>query len=308
MLASDCFVPDIDAKSSDLRNGDVTAQTSQNDILESCDPGRGVAGPDQQGAAEDRKDCSRSAELQSVGSLTVTIQQRSQSREFKLAERPVGWRCHVCHLTCDSLQVFQDHMSGPEHLKTLKDATRHIAQNTFVPRLSRGLQLERQRWCDTCQTHFGGNVIVHRRTQQHKVCKQRCRPFCPVCKRYFRTPRKFVEHMKSVEHKKQVQQDLQEEELITVDAVGCFEGEQQERKVEEGGVEVAEGWMNHHVLQTEDQPELEGGGAKSDAAPGLLLPVSGFLCSSCNKFFYKQTAAQHTHLPLQRLSTTEEQQ
>lgn len=94
----------------------------------------------------------------------------------------------------------------------------------------RGRQTQPQRWCDTCQTRYTGNVIVHRRTKRHKVrelgrrsslessslpplvvclcvtqvCKQRGRPFCPVCKRHFRTPRKFVEHMKSAEHKQQV--------------------------------------------------------------------------------------------------------
>lgn len=272
MLASDCFVPDIDVNSSVSRKDDVTAQAGQSEILGSRDSGAGIVVHDQQGAAENCPDCSRSAELQRVGSLTVTIQQRGRSREFKLAERRGGLRCHVCHLTCDSLQVFQDHMSGSEHLKRLQDVTRHIGHNMCVPQHGRRRQPQSQRWCDTCQTHFSGNVIVHRRTQQHKVCKQRCRPFCPVCKRYFRTPRKFVEHMKSVEHKKQVQQDPQEEELITVDAVGCFEGE--ERKVEQDGVEVTEGG-------TEEQREQGGGGAKSEATPGLMVPVR-FLCPATN--------------------------
>lgn len=37
-----------------------------------------------------------------------------------------------------------------------------------------------------------------------QMCKRLCRPFCPVCERHFRTPRKFVEHIKSAEHKQQV--------------------------------------------------------------------------------------------------------
>ncbi|KAF0022506.1 hypothetical protein F2P81_025132 [Scophthalmus maximus] len=102
-------------------------------------------------------------------------------------------------------------------------------------RTNRGRQPQAQRWCDTCQTHFSGDVIIHRRTKQHKICKQLCRPFCPVCKRHFRTPRKFVEHMKSPEHKQQVQlQQAQEEELIIVDAVGCFEEEEEVADDEEG--------------------------------------------------------------------------
>ncbi|KAM6930937.1 cdkn1a interacting zinc finger protein 1b [Xenentodon cancila] len=168
--------------------------------------------------------------LQSAGSLKVTIQQSSESREFgptdRTADRQMGGlRCHVCNLTCRSLQVFQEHVSGQDHMTKLQEITNGIHLNTHTT-LDRGRRPQPQRWCDTCQTHFGGDVIVHRRTKQHKVCKQLSRPFCPVCKRHFRTPRKFVEHMKSEEHKQQVHlEESLDEELITVDAVGCFEEE-----------------------------------------------------------------------------------
>lgn len=97
-------------------------------------------------------------------------------------------------------------------------------------------------------------------------CKKRGRPFCPVCQRHFKTPRKFVEHMKSVKHKQQVRgrpgsegprwasawpsgslthpfmqvhlQEQQEEELITLDAIGCFQEEEEELREEGGRGEV----------------------------------------------------------------------
>lgn len=34
-----------------------------------------------------------------------------------------------------------------------------------------------------------------------QMAKQSLRPFCTICNRYFKTPRKFVEHVKSQEHK-----------------------------------------------------------------------------------------------------------
>ncbi|XP_026177848.1 cdkn1a interacting zinc finger protein 1b isoform X2 [Mastacembelus armatus] len=210
----------------------------------SCSAGEAVLAkvpaPDQQRAAEHSED-SRAAELQTVGSLKVTIQRSSESREFGQTDRTAdrqtgGLHCHVCDLSCSSLQVFQEHMSGSGHLKKLQQITHSICITTNTLQ-QRGRRPAAQRWCDTCQIHFSGNVIVHRRTEQHKMCKQLCRPFCPVCRRHFRTPRKFVEHMKSPEHKQQVQlEDAQEEELITVDAVGCFEGEEEE----EEGVVVAD--------------------------------------------------------------------
>lgn len=39
-----------------------------------------------------------------------------------------------------------------------------------------------------------------------QVAKQSLRPFCTVCNRYFKTPRKFVEHVKSQGHKDKAQE------------------------------------------------------------------------------------------------------
>ncbi|KAK5871761.1 hypothetical protein PBY51_004622 [Eleginops maclovinus] len=277
---------------------------------ESCSPADGVScrpsPPDQQGAAE-------LSELQGVRSLKVTIQQRSESRAFRQtdgsAERQTdGLRCHVCRLTCRSLEVFQEHMAGSEHLKKLKEMTHSISLNTHTLQ-DRGRRPDSQRWCNACQTHFSGDVVIHRRTKQHKTCKQLCRPFCPVCKCPFRTPRKFVEHMKSAEHKEQVQlQEAQEEELITVDAVGCFQEEEEEEEEEEEGEEGEEG--------VEVAKEEGDGAAGKEEAAGVVkaeveetqeydpktiygssfvLPVSGFLCRLCNKFFLSEMSARHTH-------------
>ena len=49
-------------------------------------------------------------QLQSVASLKVTIQQSSESREFGQTDRTAdrqtgGLHCHVCNLTCRSVQV-----------------------------------------------------------------------------------------------------------------------------------------------------------------------------------------------------------
>ncbi|XP_028434371.1 cdkn1a interacting zinc finger protein 1b isoform X2 [Perca flavescens] len=284
---------------------------------ESCSTADGVSSrlppPDQPASAEPSED-SRAAE--SVSSLKVTIQQSSESREFGQTDRTAdrqtgGLHCHVCDLTCRSAQVFQEHMAGSEHLRKLKEMTHSICLNTHTLQ-NRGCWPELQRWCETCQTHFSGDIIVHRRTKQHKMCKQMCRPFCPVCKRHFRTPRKFVEHMKSAEHKEQVHlEEAQEEELITVDAVGCFEGEEdgEEKEVEE--VEVAEeeeesvGKEEAEKEMSEVQPNVQAADTqKTDQeeydpqttyGSSFVLPVSGFLCQLCNKFFYRETTARHTH-------------
>ncbi|XP_026199633.1 cdkn1a interacting zinc finger protein 1b [Anabas testudineus] len=282
--------------------------SSRDKVLGSCaEPADG----DQQVAAEHSED-SRAAELQSVGSLKVTIQQSSESREFGQTDRTAdrqtgGLHCHVCKLTCRSLQVFQEHMSGPEHLKKLQEITNSICLNVHSLQ-DRGRRPDTRRWCDTCQTHFSCDVIAHRRTKQHKMCKQLCRPFCPVCKRHFRTPRKFVEHMKSPEHKQQVQlEEAQEEELITVDAVGCFEeeDEEEEEEEEEEEVDVADEQdedvlkeeEEEKMLETAESEETDRGEYDPHTTYGnrFVVSVSGFLCRLCNKFFYRETTARHTH-------------
>ncbi|XP_029017537.1 cdkn1a interacting zinc finger protein 1b isoform X2 [Betta splendens] len=256
-----------------------------------------VRDDDQQDTTEQSED-SIAAEVQSVGSLKVTIQQRGESREFgrtdRTADRQAGLHCHVCDLTCRSLQLFQVHMLGSEHLKKLQEVTQSICTNAY--RLQdRGHHATTQRWCDSCQTHFSGCVITHRRTEQHKMCKQLSRPFCLVCKRHFRTPRKFVEHMKSAEHKQQVRLDeAQDDELITVDAVGCFEGEEEEE--EEADVADEEDEENKMLKATASE---EAVGEEYDPyqtyGSAFVVPVSGFLCRLCNKFFYGEMTARYTH-------------
>nr|XP_015815870.2 cdkn1a interacting zinc finger protein 1b isoform X2 [Nothobranchius furzeri] len=281
-------------------NREATALTHRDNIPGSCDA---AEGPDQQGAAELSED-TRAAQLQSVGSLKVTIQQSNESREFGQTDRPAdrqpgGLHCHVCGLTCCSLQVFQEHMSGQEHLRKLQEITNDICLNTHTL-LQRGRRPNGQHWCDTCQVHFSDDVIIHRRSKQHKVCKQLGRPFCPVCKRHFRTPRKFVEHMKSAEHKEQVRlAEVQEEELITVDAVGCFEEEEQrEEEVEvadEEEEEENEGIVSGSETGVEKEKDDEEYNPHQTYGSGFVVPVCGFVCRLCNRFFYREAAARHTH-------------
>ncbi|XP_037339467.2 cdkn1a interacting zinc finger protein 1b isoform X2 [Pungitius pungitius] len=299
---------------------EAAALTNREKVSGSCDqPGsqssstadalRSRPSPDQK--VEEPGDDSRAAEA--VRSLKVTIQQSSESREFVQTHRTAALHCHVCLLTCRSPQLFQEHMMGSEHLRKLKAMTHSICLHTQTLH-NRGRRPEAQRWCDTCQTPFSDDIILHRRTKQHKMCKQLCRPFCPVCKRHFRTPRKFVEHMKSSEHKEQVHlEEAQEEELITVDAVGCFE-EEEEKKVEvdeeeeEEEAAVADEEDDDDVVGEEKKGDQETKGtnpAEGEVSVGhdpitsrgsrFVFPVSGFLCRLCNKFFYNETTARQTH-------------
>ncbi|KAG5281594.1 hypothetical protein AALO_G00074100 [Alosa alosa] len=220
----------------------------------------------------------RAAEVLGVGSsLKVTIQQTNESRAFSTGlEEPANhsqdsdqnsassrFLCYICNTTCCNQQEFQSHMNSLQHQRRLMEI-QHMSSTCLaqlLPSLTdhRVCRPSLQRWCTTCQCHFSGDLVEHRRTKEHKMCKHSSRPFCTMCTRHFRTPRKFVEHMKSREHKQRVE-ELQEErgpelldELITVDAVGCFEGS------------------------------------------SFVVPVAGFLCRLCHKFYHFESTALQSH-------------
>ncbi|CAM4676652.1 unnamed protein product [Caretta caretta] len=283
--------------------------------------------------------------LSSGGSLKVTIQQSSESRAISTtALKPGQWTCelgtadtgpesvlkffcYICKTNCCNQQNFQSHMAGIQHQQRLGEI-QHMSNVCFVSLLpmvkEQTLMAKKdgetqQRWCNTCQIHFTGDLIKHRRTQEHKLAKRSLRPFCTVCSRHFKTPRKFVEHMKSPEHKqkakevrlgeKELGSPEDSEELITVDAVGCFEDDDDEEEEEEEGIGEEEG---SEVVQTDSEdPVTKQGGLKEktpedcegnerycpDTPYGLdfLVPVAGYLCRLCHKFYHSDSAARVTH-------------
>nr|XP_056716156.1 cip1-interacting zinc finger protein [Euleptes europaea] len=302
-------------------------------------------------AADTSKEKNFSEELKasevvsSAGSLKVTIQQSSESRAISTtALKPTHWTsemgtaetspesavkfyCYICKTDCCNQQNFQAHMAGVEHQQRLQEI-QHMSNICFVSLLPMVKEQKplaekdgdsQQRWCHTCQLHFTGDLIKHRRTQEHKLAKRSLRPFCTVCSRHFKTPRKFVEHMKSSEHKqkaKEVRLGEKEqggpedsEELITVDAVGCFEDDDDDDEEEE---EEAEGEEGSEVgrLDGEDPlgrqvglKEVSLGNTEGNEkycpdtiyGPDFLVPVAGFLCRLCRAFFHSDSAARLAH-------------
>lgn len=285
-------------------------------------------------------------EAPSTGSsLKVTIQQSSESRAISAtAQKPVQrssegnstvqptpgmgpkFFCYICKASYQSPEQFQSHMATAQHLQRLQEI-QHMSNTclvTFMPvakespvsvtgRAGRA-KPQQQRWCNACQVHFNGDLILHRRTPEHKLAKHSLRPFCTVCSRHFKTPRKFVEHMKSPDHKQKAHEERvlekepggpeDAEELITVDAVGCFEDDEDE----EDGTDEEE---NADVLtEAEDcTPRQDGAKEKSfqdceeneeycpDVVYGLdfVVPVAGYLCRLCHKFYPSDSAARIAH-------------
>ncbi|CAM4537540.1 unnamed protein product [Leuciscus chuanchicus] len=278
---------------------------------------------------EDGVDQNRAAEVQGVGtSLKVTIQRSSESRAFSTSpeemaagsghdgekersKHTVKFTCYICNITCPDQQGFQTHMISLDHQQRMMEI-QHVGNTclaTLLPQTQESLQgtnrerrMGHQRWCPTCQCRFSGDLIEHRRTKKHKMSKVSSRPFCTLCERHFRTPRKFVEHMKSPEHKQRVEELRNEggpeimEELITVDAIGCFEGEddyEEDRNEEE--VALFERRPAHREIALEDTTDNETYDPDTQYGTSFVVPVAGFLCKLCHKFFHFESSARETH-------------
>ncbi|XP_067263683.1 cdkn1a interacting zinc finger protein 1b isoform X3 [Chanodichthys erythropterus] len=276
---------------------------------------------------EDSVDQNRAAE--GVGtSLKVTIQRSSESRAFSTSpeemaagvghdgdkersKHTVKFTCHICNVTCPDQQGFQSHMISLDHQQRMMEI-QHVSNTclaTLLPQTQESLQgtnrerrMGHQRWCPTCQCRFSGDLIEHRRTKKHKTAKVSSRPFCTLCERHFRTPRKFVEHMKSPEHKHRVEELRNEgdpevmEELITVDAIGCFEGEddyEEDRNEEE--VAVFEKHPAHRETALEGTTNYETYDPDTQYGTSFVVPVAGFLCKLCHKFYHFESSARETH-------------
>ncbi|KAM6431025.1 cip1-interacting zinc finger protein [Liasis olivaceus] len=305
--------------------------------LEDADPGEGDAAD---AALEENfeEEATTPEVVSSAGTLKVTIQQSSESRAISTTpalkpgpSHPVlhaspgaalKFYCYICRTNCCNQQNFQTHMAGAQHQQRLQDIQRmsNVCLVSLLPMAKEPTPPadrdgeSQQRWCNTCQLNFRGDLIKHRRTQEHKLAKRFLRPFCTVCSRYFKTPRKFVEHMKSLEHKQKAQEvrlaekeldgPEDSEELITVDAVGCFEeqDEEDEEEDEEAGeasqldsAEAPSQQVGHREASVEDPGEdVE---YCPDTVYGLdfLVPVAGFLCRLCHKFYSSDSATRLTH-------------
>ncbi|KAL4689794.1 hypothetical protein H8959_012585 [Pygathrix nigripes] len=306
------------------------------------------------------------------GSLKVTILQSSDSRAFSTvpltpvprpsdsasstpavtstpSKQALQFFCYICKASCSSQQEFQDHMSEPQHQQRLGEI-QHMSQACLlsllpVPRDVLETEDEEpppRRWCNTCQLYYVGDLIQHRRTQDHKIAKQSLRPFCTICNRYFKTPRKFVEHVKSQGHKdkakevtrapsedmgperyralakatqqvevfpspnsqqlKSLEKEIagqDEDHFITVDAVGCFEGDEEEEDDEdEEEIEVEEELCKQVRSRDISREEWKGSETYSpNTAYGVdfLVPVMGYVCRICHKFYHSNSGAQLSH-------------
>ncbi|KAG2469681.1 CIZ1 protein, partial [Polypterus senegalus] len=250
---------------------------------------------------------SRASEVLSAGgSLKVTIQQSSESRAISTStlegatrnnektscdtdsELPSKFYCYICNITCYNQQNFQTHMNGLAHQQRMMEI-QHMSNAclvTLLPKVKESLQGQSQvrrdgekrqtiqRWCSTCQIYFTGDIIEHRRTKEHKL----------------RTDSHGIPE--------------NPEDLITVDAIGCFEGEEyceEDPSEEDDDDETFETETQQESTQVpkevtlEDMNENTQYNSETQYGSSFVIPVAGFLCRLCHKFYHFESAARVSH-------------
>ncbi|XP_033846126.1 cdkn1a interacting zinc finger protein 1a [Periophthalmus magnuspinnatus] len=226
--------------------------------------------------------------------------------------------CYLCSITCHNQQNFRSHMNSISHQQRMMEI-QHMSNAclvTLLPRLQDSLQgttkdgekkNELKRWCVTCQTHFTSSVLEHRQTKEHKVARKMTICSCTICKKNFRSSQMFIQHLQTIEHRKKVEM-VQENE-------GCEEP----TKIPDGFLVEEEGAMseddeNMNQSNAEDQDDLDkqDGGASKEVTledaddsvqydPEVLyggrffVPVAGFICRLCNKFYHFESPDLHLH-------------
>ncbi|XP_053705006.1 cdkn1a interacting zinc finger protein 1a isoform X5 [Synchiropus splendidus] len=196
--------------------------------------------------------------------------------------------CYLCSVTCNNQQNFKSHMNSVAHQQRMMEI-QHVSNAclvTLLPRVQESLlgtnkdgekRGSSQRWCSSCNSHFSGNIKDHRRSEEHRLTNRSSLSSCTVCKRRFRTSQMFVEHLQSAEHRLKVEK-LQEtlSSLTSSDADGFLLEEGEESELED-----------ERMMNEED--------SLGNLGSSFFVPVAGFICRLCNKFYHFDSSSLHTH-------------
>ncbi|XP_020780822.1 cdkn1a interacting zinc finger protein 1a isoform X2 [Boleophthalmus pectinirostris] len=226
--------------------------------------------------------------------------------------------CYLCSITCHNQQNFRSHMNSISHQQRMMEI-QHMSNAclvTLLPRLQDSLQGntkddekkdELKRWCATCQTHFTSSVLEHRQTKEHKLARKTAIFSCTICKKHFRSSQIFIQHLQTIEHRKKVEM-VQE-----------IEGCEEPTKIpdgflveEEGAVSEDDENINLSSAEEQDNLDKQDGGMSKEVTledmddsvqydPEVLyggsffVPVAGFICRLCNKFYHFESPELHLH-------------
>ncbi|KAM7368938.1 hypothetical protein PAMP_013240 [Pampus punctatissimus] len=196
------------------------------------------------------------------------------------AEGTNKFYCYLCSITCRNQQNFRSHMNSISHQQRMMEI-QHMSNACLVTLLPR-------------------------------LASRTAISSCTVCKKHFRTSQIFVEHLQSQEHRQKVEK-LQEKEgsealakLTTMDTDGFSLEEEEGSEVEEGedrqrsegdqdSSDKQDGWTSPKEVTLKDMASDEQYDPDTVYGSNFFVPVAGFICRLCNKFYHFESSALHTH-------------
>lgn len=262
--------------------------------------------------------------------LTLPAEETSQGKEAPLmspenqdeedegvVEGSNKFYCYLCSITCHNQQNFRSHMNSIAHQQRMMEI-QHMSNAclvTLLPRVQESLQgvsrdgekkADSKRWCATCHTHFTRSITEHRRTEEHKLASRMDLSSCAVCKKHFKTSQSFLKHLQSQEHKQKLQETGCEAlaKLTAMDTDGFLLEEEEGSEVEEeeeipgneGDQEDRQdGWSSLNEVTLNDMASDEQYNPDTVYGSSFLVPVAGFICRLCHKFYHFESSALHTH-------------
>ncbi|XP_057675689.1 cdkn1a interacting zinc finger protein 1a [Corythoichthys intestinalis] len=236
-----------------------------------------------------------------------------QDVEGSAAEGANKFYCYLCTITCHSQENFRSHMNSVSHQQRMMEI-QHMSNAclvTLLPRLHETLQgaskdgekKDTQRWCATCCAHYSISILDHRRTEEHRLASQAAVLSCSVCKKHFRSSKLFVAHLQTQEHQQRIEKEIESWGLSLklpgrVDGVEIEEEKEDDRldpNEEDLDPENQDGWSLGKEVTLKDMARDEQHDPGTIYGSSFFMPVAGFICRLCNKFYHFDSSALHTH-------------
>ncbi|XP_072228643.1 cdkn1a interacting zinc finger protein 1a [Leuresthes tenuis] len=238
--------------------------------------------------------------------------------EEGVAEGSNKFYCYLCSITCHNQQNFRSHMNSISHQQRMMEI-QHMSNAclvTLLPRVHESLQgvskdgekkADSKRWCASCHAHFSCSITDHRRSEEHKLASRMDISSCAVCKKRFKTSQNFLEHLRSQEHRQKLQENGCEAwaklTALDTDGFSLEEGEEgseeeegEERQSEDGDQRgTQDGWSSLKEVTLNEMASDEQYDPDTVYGSSFLVPVAGFICRLCNKFYHFESSALHTH-------------
>ncbi|XP_029372366.1 cdkn1a interacting zinc finger protein 1a isoform X2 [Echeneis naucrates] len=302
---------------------------SESDVVEALEESRAdescLSAPSPSGrlSKDDQQVILTSEETQQGKYASSRLPDNQDEGEEGAAEGTTKFYCYLCSITCHNQLNFRSHMNSISHQQRMMEI-QHMSNAclvTLLPRVQESLQAaskdgekkaDLKNWCATCHTHFTSSIVDHRRTEEHKLASRTAISSCTVCKKHFRTSQIFVEHLQSQEHKHKMEK-LQEKEgcetlakLTATDTDGFSleeeegsDGEEIDEKQRIYGdpdcSEKQDGWSSLKEVTLKNMSSDEQYEPDTVYGSSFFVPVAGFICRLCNKFYHFESSAIHTH-------------